>query len=129
MGYRTANASSKLPKFTFDSGTKGVIQAKLISRVKTWIVVLKKSASVKCIGAVLCNDLDLRAGVAPIFSRIRRRSDRHCFDRFLTRGDYCRAAPCLTVDTYTIDLETVSRNALPVCRNLDLIFCLEDGAV
>ena len=75
-----------------------------IEGIQTGIGISKKGAAMKAIRAIHRDYSDLRAAVASVFRGIRAGSYLHFFDTFLARSNDCRTAPCLTVNTHTVNL-------------------------
>ena len=66
-----AEASAELPELLLDALARLGRAVVLVEGVEARLVVLEEEAAVKLVRAVLRDDLDLRARVAPVLGRVR----------------------------------------------------------
>ena len=87
---------------------------------------LEKEAAVIIISAVLGDDLNLCATVAPIFCIVVIRDDLDFLDRVFVRSDDGRPAPGDTGDSYAVDLVVVTARSRAICGDLSTVFDFEN---
>ncbi len=130
LSNRPSKASAELAKLLIHARHWGFVEpAVLVVSIQAGSIVFEEAAEVKLIGPALGEHLDLRAGVAPIFSRERRGDDGYFADGLLIGSDDRRATVVKAVRTDSVDQISVGLYAAAVRADLYLVLRLEDRTI